>query len=107
MTDAEEAEVLAMLDSVGEPGGLTLMKAEPWGYAGMELFELSNGATVEVFNDCDCWDYIDNIVMPDGRRWEYPHKTTTPMTDAVADWCPPKKHADTWQVPVETCQEKR
>jgi hypothetical protein len=39
-------------------------------YAGNVDYEVG-GWKVSVFNDCDCWDYIDRIEAPDGRWGEY------------------------------------
>lgn len=35
-------------------------------YAGHVPYQASNGWKVVLFNDCNEWDYIDRIVMPDG-----------------------------------------
>lgn len=39
-------------------------------YAGNVAFDV-DGWRVEVFNDCDAWDYIDKVVAPDGREGQY------------------------------------
>jgi hypothetical protein len=43
-------------------------------YAGNVAYKASNGWTVVVFNDCNHWDYVSEIVLSDGSRidpWVY------------------------------------
>lgn len=40
-------------------------------YAGNVIYETETGWRVEVFNDCDSFDYIDCARMPDGTEIDY------------------------------------
>jgi hypothetical protein len=72
-----EEEIVAVLDAA-DRGELTIaydvQKSDTehalavWDhvYAGNVAFRLGNGWIVVVFNDCDEWDYIDSIILPDG-----------------------------------------
>ena len=87
MTPDEEAEVLAVLESVDETNPAT----GEWRYCGVDTFVTRDGWTVHVFNDCDEWDYLEEIEAPDGRRWVYPFGVPAgvkAMTRRVADWEP-------------------
>lgn len=39
-------------------------------HAGTVPFEV-NGWKIEIFNDCDCFDYVDSILAPDGRQGDF------------------------------------
>lgn len=40
-------------------------------FAGDVRFALSDGSQLVVFNDCGDWDYVDEVVLPDGRRGDF------------------------------------
>lgn len=42
-------------------------------YAGNVTYSASNGWTIVVFNDCNCWDYLESATAPGGERVEYPN----------------------------------
>lgn len=66
-------EALAFLWSI-DRGEVTLRPVgETWDevFAGNVEFEASNGWLLTVFNDCDSWDYIDEIRSNDGRSLKY------------------------------------
>jgi hypothetical protein len=83
MPAAEVAEILAVLNAIGVEHPASLV-GEGWDdvFAGEVTWTLC-GWTVVVFNDCGGWDYIDHIVAPDGRRWDY-----DAMADLVKFWRP-------------------
>lgn len=81
MTEAEEAEVLAVLER--GPVGVG-----HWGYCSLEVFPLQDGWEVAIFNDCGEWDYVEWVQAPDGRRWDFPFDTLRPLTQRLADWRP-------------------
>lgn len=56
-----------------ERGEVSLKAKEPWSevYAGNVEYEASNGWKLAIFNDCDEWDYIDQITTADGRQINY------------------------------------
>lgn len=60
-------------------------------YAGNVMFVLGNGWKVIVFNDCDEWDYIEDMLAPDGTSqeiWEHPVTGPSNVRRIVADWAP-------------------
>lgn len=78
-------EIRATLAAV-ERGEVTVTLEKPIGYCGNEHFTLSNGWRIVVFNDCDEWDYIDCIHLPDGRTVEF-NELYDHATD-IATWTP-------------------
>lgn len=62
-------EVLAVLSDV-EAGRVTLTPIiDPtygFEHAGDQAYLASNGWTIVVFIDCDEFDYVDSVVLPDG-----------------------------------------
>lgn len=40
-------------------------------YAGNVVYETETGWRIEVFNDCDSFDYVDSAVTPDGTAIEF------------------------------------
>lgn len=79
-------ELLAELQAI-ENGDITI---KPTGrtadetYCGDVTYRASNGWTIVVFNDCNCWDYLDSAVTPDGRQSLYPDGLE-PWDDELAD----------------------
>jgi hypothetical protein len=69
--DEEIANILRRVAS-GESKPQLINPSHSWGetYAGNVGF-LVEGWKIVVFNDCDSWDYIDSVVSPDGRTWDY------------------------------------
>lgn len=65
-----EQEVLDVLHAI-ERGEVTIpeeqRKAAAEVYCGNVEFTCSNGWRFTIFNDCDEWDYIDEVTAPDGR----------------------------------------
>lgn len=57
-------------------------------FAGNVHFHLSNGWQVIVFNDCDEWDYIDQIIAPDGRTIDIPEPVTDAWPLILGHWHP-------------------
>jgi len=74
-----EQEILNVLHAVerGEvtlhPGDVALARES---YSGLLSFRLSNGWTLQVFDDCREWDYIEAAAAPDREPLNY---------DALAD----------------------
>lgn len=53
-------------------------------YAGVVEYKASNGWKIFIFNDCDEWDYVDEV-CGDGEVWEFPAEGDL---DAVAEYQP-------------------
>jgi hypothetical protein len=74
MERVSRQEVIELLRRVGagEVEPRLVVAARPWWevYAGNVEY-MVDGWRVEVFNDCNDWDYIDRVVAPDGRDGEY------------------------------------
>jgi hypothetical protein len=72
MTKLTETEVLAFLGQV-ERGEVTLTSRwEPQDvYCGNVPYEASNGWHLVIFNDCNEWDYVDQVTSSDGRVYEF------------------------------------
>lgn len=62
-------EVLAVLHAI-ERGEITVtflgIGPPKNTHCGNISYRASNGWTLVVFNDCDEWDYLDSVIMPDG-----------------------------------------
>ena len=71
-----EAEALAFLRAI-ETGAIALTTNElPLDvYAGNVTYRASNGWTIVVFNDCDSFDYVDEIKTDDGRWLDFDNMT--------------------------------
>lgn len=67
-----EDEALAVLEAV-DRGDIAVYDEERTSAAGRSIavYHLPNGWTVEVFNDCDQWDYLEGIEAPDGRKADF------------------------------------
>jgi hypothetical protein len=83
MTDAEATEALSILNAIGS-GDPAVLVGEGWRdtFAGNVTWTF-RGWTITVFNDCNSWDYIDHVIAPDGRRWNYDD-----MAELVRFWNP-------------------
>lgn len=67
------AEVTELLRRIAS-GELSLVAVgRTWDevFAGDVTFRISSGDVLVVFNDCDEIDYIDSVVMADGRRGDF------------------------------------
>jgi hypothetical protein len=72
-------EILAVLRDI-ESGALTVKPviSDPeFGleYAGDQAYEVSNGWAIVVFIDCNSFDYIERVLLPDDTRvevWDIP-----------------------------------
>ena len=103
MTPTEEQEILKVLNSVGVTLTAKPQHGESFSdfYCGNYTWRLSNGWRVTVFNDCDEWDYIDNIETSDGRVWVYPdgeEHGCSELSLEAADWRPTNVLAVAWGV---------
>lgn len=81
-------EVLALLRQIESQGVVALGRS--WGdvYAGIVTFRVADGVRVEVFNDCDDWDYVAEIFDADGASiWQIPDDQNTDSM-RVANWKP-------------------
>lgn len=91
-----EDEVLAVLDAVDRGEVMTLdadRVACEAGYCGDYWFTLSNGWRVAIFNDCDEWDYVKEVIAPDGRKCEpwrgaFTSAPLPPEYERVREWKP-------------------
>lgn len=89
VTEAEASEVVALLASISAADPAEIV-GRSWteAYAGNVTWTF-RGWTIVVFNDCMSWDYLDEVIAPDGRRWDYDE-----MADEVRFWVPTT--ADGW-----------
>lgn len=78
-----------------EESRATLVGKDPptWAsvYAGDVCFVLSNGWRVVVFNDCEEWDYVSDVIAPDGTSeviWERPVTGGSHVRYMISDWAP-------------------
>lgn len=69
-TPTDHAEILAAIADINA-GRVACAIEGSWGYTGAPWFRAANGWRFQVFNDCDEFDYFEEIVAPDGRRWEF------------------------------------
>jgi DNA-directed RNA polymerase subunit RPC12/RpoP len=71
-TGLSESEVYSFLQQV-ESGDVVLTPLFPpqYIYAGHVRYEASNGWRITVFNDCNQWDLIDEVIASDGRKVQY------------------------------------
>lgn len=72
MAGIQEDELLEFLKAI-EEGKVSL---EPESipqdiYAGHVSYKASNGWRITVFNDCNQWDYVDQVVAADGRSLNF------------------------------------
>jgi hypothetical protein len=76
-------EILSFLHAI-ESGEIVLtpMQEPQWVYAGVVVYNASNGWRIAVFNDANEWDYIEWIVASDGRRVDF----IFDMTERYADF---------------------
>ncbi len=67
-TPVTEAEIFAVLYAI-ERGEIALEPIDDPReiFAGDVRYRASNGWTLTVFNDCNEWDYLDSVTLPDGR----------------------------------------
>jgi hypothetical protein len=81
-----EEEVARFLRDVEEGRVVLTPDREPQDiYAGNVEYWASNSWRVVVFNDCNQWDYIDQLVAPDGRLVEFEDIEQWP---GLADYSP-------------------
>jgi hypothetical protein len=98
MSPADEAAALAVLEAVPRPLWVAAWRAGPDDmattsgirFAG-DIVVVWHGWRIVIFNDCASWDYIDHLIAPDGRRWEYNcgdllEPGVGVMTGRVANW---------------------
>jgi hypothetical protein len=74
MTDDDETRLLEVLESIH--AGKLLVSApdgvpEEGNFYGDILFETSNGWKITVFDDGDSFDYIDQVVTPEGVLFDF------------------------------------
>lgn len=79
-----ETEAITLLNAI--EFGFIKLSPELDGDGVLRTWETENGWRITVFDDAGNWDYIDNIVAPDGRvlNWDYFHSWMTELTD----WSP-------------------
>lgn len=73
MAGIPEEELLEFLKAIEE--GTILLRPEeciPQDiYAGDVPYTASNGWRITIFNDCNEWDYVDQVIAPDGRSLSF------------------------------------
>jgi len=78
MTDDDELRLLNVLTSL-HTGNLTAAMSvesqsdvDDWGaFCGDLTYALSNGWTITIFDDCNSFDYIDNVVTAQGQIFDF------------------------------------
>lgn len=98
-----EEDVLAVLNAVDR--GEVTTRAEDReafadGYCGNFWFDLSNGWRVAIFNDCNEWDYVAEVVPPGGEPIDLWPFNEPSMTEGgwlkyafVRGWAPSSEEA--------------
>lgn len=66
LTPEELVGILSAIDDGEDP----IVQPGDWRDT-LVVIKTMAGHVVEVFNDCDDWDYVDSITHADGRRWTY------------------------------------
>jgi hypothetical protein len=72
MAGIQEEELLQFLKSIEE--GVVSLEPESIPqdiYAGNVSYKASNGWWIRIFNDCNQWDYVDQVVAADGRSVDF------------------------------------
>jgi hypothetical protein len=69
-------DVMEFLHAI-ERGEITIVpeRSPQDGYCGGVLYVASNGWKLVIFNDCNEWDYVSEVILDDGTRidpWVYP-----------------------------------
>jgi len=101
MTADEECVALAELNAVTAHNPATVTHVAE--YCGGMEWRTPSGWLVQVFNDCCEWDYLQRLIAPDGREWEFPFQASTlAMTDRIADWTPDPENYAGWPR-IEVC----
>jgi hypothetical protein len=75
MAGIPEEELLQFLKAI-EDGMVFLQPEEPqfipqYIYAGNISYKASNGWRITIFNDCNEWDYVDEVMAADGRALSF------------------------------------
>ena len=84
-----DADVIKAIEQMLQDADKGLLKIEQvdhsWKevYAGNVIFRIEGGWRIEVFNDCDSWDFIDKIVMPSGTVYLFDQ-----IDEGLNEWCP-------------------
>lgn len=78
--------ILGGIDSGEDP----IVAADDWNRdAPLVRYRSQAGHEVTIFVDCQGWDYIERIVLADGRRWEYGDEPSFPgVPDEIGGWEP-------------------
>lgn len=109
LTPEECLRILCAMDDGSDP----IVAADDWHevYAGNVRYRSAAGHVVEVFNDCDSWDYVDTIRHADGRTWDFEDDCTTlgHHPNAPGDWMPdePKRWGLHGKLSVPPIEEPR
>jgi len=98
--------VLAVLDLI-ERGQIRVkpLRCPQKIYAGNVVYDASNGWRLTVFNDCNAWDYLDSVVLPDGTEvdfWKHGSDTGdwNDGYEVVRTYEPTEQSAwDRWRIP--------
>jgi hypothetical protein len=72
MPSITENELLQFLKAI-EEGAVSLHpESDPQDiYAGNVSYTASNGWRITIFNDCNTWDYVDEVITADGRSIDF------------------------------------
>lgn len=72
MEKIKPEEVLAVLHKIERKQiRLKPVRCPQSTYAGNVVYEASNGWTLRVFTDCNEWDYLDSVVLPNGVEYDF------------------------------------
>jgi hypothetical protein len=72
MPSITEKELLQFLKAI-EEGAVSLHpESDPQDiYAGNVTYTASNGWRITILNDCNTWDYVDEVITADGRSVDF------------------------------------
>lgn len=82
MAGIQEQELLEFLKAIEEETVSLQPESVPQDiYAGNVSYRASNGWQITIFNDCNEWDYVDQVVAADGRSLDF-HEIENDMPSA-------------------------
>ena len=72
MAGIQEEELLEFLKAIEEETVSLQPESIPQDiYAGNVSYKASNGWRITIFNDCNEWDYVEQVVAADGRSLDF------------------------------------
>lgn len=81
-------ELMCILKTVADGTVKPVPMSETWNecYAGDCMFQVGNWQ-ITIFIDVFDWDYIDNVVTPDGRKYDYDSLNSDTEKNSISLLC--------------------